>query len=177
MHVRGLLGPLPKQKSWTLDHRCFPSFAWMLIKHCTNFGGSVVSVLERTWTGWWGVGLSSSDPLRWWTFVWRWYGCVRGGQILAINSGENALDTHFESDCPWMLTSLTSNLLKVVKHFVKYHGLVQQDTMVAERLAMIGALVQQHLPRLQHVITNPSEVLWKRYVQLYSQNRYVAKPT
>ena len=34
----------PTQKSWTLDHRCFASFARAVIKRCTNFGGAVVSV-------------------------------------------------------------------------------------------------------------------------------------
>ena len=36
----------PTQKSWTLDHRCFASFARAVIKRCTNFGGAVVSVLR-----------------------------------------------------------------------------------------------------------------------------------
>jgi len=49
--------------------------------------------------------------------------------------------------------------------------------MDAERPAMIGALVQQDLLRLQQVITTLSEVLSKRSFQLCSQNRYAAKPT
>ena len=36
----------PTQKSWTLDHRWFASFARAVIKRCTNFGGAVVSVLR-----------------------------------------------------------------------------------------------------------------------------------
>jgi len=90
-------------------------------------------------------------------------------QILAINTGENVLGTHLESDFPWMRTSLTSNLLKVFKKFVKYNGLVQHDTMDAETPAMIGTLVQQHILRLLQVITNSTEVLSKRSVQLCSQ--------
>jgi len=60
----------PTQKSWTLDHRCF---AGVVMKCCTNFGGAVVSILQRTRNCWNGVGHWSSDPLRdllrWWTLV------------------------------------------------------------------------------------------------------------
>ena len=35
----------PTQKSWTLNHRCFTSFARAVIKRCTNFRLAVVSVL------------------------------------------------------------------------------------------------------------------------------------
>jgi len=54
---------------------------------------------KRTRNCWRGGGRWSSDPLRWWTLVRRWYGGVRGDQSLAINMGENALGTHLELDC------------------------------------------------------------------------------
>jgi len=49
--------------------------------------------------------------------------------------------------------------------------------MDAEKPAMIGALVQQHLHKLEQVITNLSEVLSKRSVLLCSQKSHAAKPT
>ena len=44
--LRTLGSARPTQKSWTLNHRCFTSFARAVIKRCTNFGGAVVSVLR-----------------------------------------------------------------------------------------------------------------------------------
>ena len=44
-----------------------------------------------------------------------------GDQSLAINTGENALGTHLESDSPCVGTSFTSNLLKVTVK-LSYHG-------------------------------------------------------
>ena len=44
--ARTLGSARPTQKSWTLNHRCFTSFARAVIKRCTNFGGAVVSVLR-----------------------------------------------------------------------------------------------------------------------------------
>ena len=37
----------PTQKSSTLDHRCFASFSRVVTKHCTNFGGTIESVLRE----------------------------------------------------------------------------------------------------------------------------------
>ena len=36
----------PTQNSWTLDHRCFASFAWAVFKRCTKFDKAVVSFLR-----------------------------------------------------------------------------------------------------------------------------------
>ena len=79
----------PTQKSWTLDHRCLASLARAVIKRCTNFGGAVVSVL-RADTGLLGTvfGRWSSDPLRWWTLVWRWYAGVGAGPEFGYKYGE-----------------------------------------------------------------------------------------
>ena len=70
----------PTQKSWTLDHRCF---ARAVIKRCTHLVGRFYAFYERTRICWNDVRRWSSDPLRWWTLVYRWNGGVFAGPTIA----------------------------------------------------------------------------------------------
>ena len=112
----------PTQKSWTLNNRCFTSFARAVIKRCTNFGGAVVSVLrantgllercralKQRSTAMMNFGLA---------LVWR---CYSGTRIWLLITGE------MDQAPIWNRTALSANC----------------TTMNAERLAAIGALVQQ----------------------------------
>jgi len=104
----------PTQKSWTLDHRSFASFAQAVIKRCTNWWGG----WKRFTSGHGIAGTVSGVEAAIHCNGELWLGVVmevsERDHNLAIHMGRNGPGAHLESRCRWGQTSFTSNFPKVI---------------------------------------------------------------